>query len=165
MANANDPKQGKPRGESRLGWVLGWIVLPISIIAALFFGGVHLGARNPDMALSRLLLNIFGAEAGVATQAEATRSKPSSSAKPGEAFAHDAMLTQAQLQVIVDKSLVSTVAELDCEHVCRAYSQAEHQLAVYAIDTCTLTHGPYSTPSRLVCKGKFAAPQAVRSPE
>jgi hypothetical protein len=62
--------KGEPTRRSKLRWVLGWIVLPGTLLAALFFAGVHVGARHPEMGLSRLLLWMFGAEAGVAASAD-----------------------------------------------------------------------------------------------
>lgn len=45
---------------SRLRWLLGWVVIPGSLLAALFLSGVHVGARNPQMWLSRLMTWLFG---------------------------------------------------------------------------------------------------------
>ena len=30
-------------------WLLGWVVAPLSVLAVIFVGGVHVGARNPDL--------------------------------------------------------------------------------------------------------------------
>lgn len=45
---------------SRLRWVLGWVVLPATIVLALFLAGVHVGARHSDMWLSRAVLWLLG---------------------------------------------------------------------------------------------------------
>jgi hypothetical protein len=50
---------------SRLRWFLGWVVLPLTVIAMLFAAGVHVGARRPDKPLARALLWAFGGDAGV----------------------------------------------------------------------------------------------------
>jgi hypothetical protein len=59
--------------------MLGWIVLPLAVVGGLFSLGVHVGARHPDMALSRLLLRIFDAEPGVSV---APRARPSPRSTP-----------------------------------------------------------------------------------
>ncbi|NVB38432.1 hypothetical protein G6O69_11370 [Pseudenhygromyxa sp. WMMC2535] len=50
--------EGKAR-EGKLRWLLGWVVIPGSILLALFLAGVHVGARDPEMWLSRLMLWLF----------------------------------------------------------------------------------------------------------
>lgn len=50
-------------GEEQSGWfrfLLGWVVVPGSVIGAIVLAGVHVGANHPDMFLSRLLLWMFG---------------------------------------------------------------------------------------------------------
>jgi hypothetical protein len=47
-------------GGGRLRWLLGWVLIPGSLLAALFLSGVHVGARNPDMWLSRFVTWLFG---------------------------------------------------------------------------------------------------------
>lgn len=58
--------------------LLGWIVLPVAVVGATFLFGVHVGARHPDMGLSRLLLWIFNAEPGVRTSPDAQTPRRSS---------------------------------------------------------------------------------------
>ena len=36
----------KPEG--RIRWVLGWVMVPSLLVGAIFGGGVHLGATNPE---------------------------------------------------------------------------------------------------------------------
>jgi hypothetical protein len=43
-----------------LGWFVGWVLLPGSVIAAIVGAGVHVGARWPEMWFSRLVLWLFG---------------------------------------------------------------------------------------------------------
>lgn len=40
--------EGEAPKESRLGWILGWIVLPGTVVGGIFGGGVLLGAHNHD---------------------------------------------------------------------------------------------------------------------
>lgn len=165
--NRAEPRPGN-RAEpnsGRLRWVLGWIVLPVSLIAALFLSGVHVGARRPDRGLARLLLDAFGGEAGVAVvEREAVTHKPRPGAKPGEPFSFSAVLTYKQLRAIADKSLGLSVDDLECAHVCRAYTRAEYDAEVYAIEACELAR-PGSLPSMLICRGQLeaaAAPGGVK---
>lgn len=45
---------------SRLSWILGWIVAPASVVAAIFGGGVILGAHNPDGWFARSVMWVAG---------------------------------------------------------------------------------------------------------
>ncbi|MBL8948269.1 MAG: hypothetical protein JNK45_34160 [Myxococcales bacterium] len=45
---------------SRLSWILGWIVAPASVVAAIFGGGVILGAHNPDGWFARSVMWVVG---------------------------------------------------------------------------------------------------------
>lgn len=156
MADARD--NSEPRSPGKLRWVLGWIVLPGSIIAALFLSGVHVGARRPDQGLARLLLKVFGAKPGVAVvESEPARLEPRPGAKPGEPFSLSEVLTEKQLQAIADKSLGLGVADLDCVHVCRAYARAEYDADVYAIELCELGRAGSWAPSMLSCRGQLEA--------
>lgn len=48
------------RPTSRLSWVLGWIVAPGSVVAAIYGGGVLLGAHNPDGWFARSVMWVVG---------------------------------------------------------------------------------------------------------
>jgi hypothetical protein len=65
MASATEPPPEPSSGRAKLRWILGWIVLPLGFVSGLFCFGVHVGARHPDMGLSRFMLWIFDAEPGV----------------------------------------------------------------------------------------------------
>lgn len=48
--------EGEQEASGRRGrWLLGWVVLPGTLLSALFLAGVHVGANYPDMWLSRLI--------------------------------------------------------------------------------------------------------------
>ena len=158
---ANDAKPSTPR-EGRLRWLLGWVVLPLTLIAALFFAGVHVGARNPDMGLARALLKLFGAEAGVAARLSSLAFDPRPGAKPGAPFHYSVMLRPNEMRAIADKSLGSSVDELDCVHVCRAYVRSEHQAEVFSIDHCKLARSIRAAPVQMACEGKLEALEAVK---
>ncbi|MFV8752050.1 hypothetical protein ACNOYE_16005 [Nannocystaceae bacterium ST9] len=57
MAKSDEAETTEP---SRLRWVLGWVGLPAAIVLVLFAAGVHVGARHPEMWLSRVMLWLFG---------------------------------------------------------------------------------------------------------
>ena len=44
-----------PKKEGKLRWVIGWVVVPGSLLMMLFLAGVHVGANYPEMWLSRLI--------------------------------------------------------------------------------------------------------------
>jgi hypothetical protein len=78
IVTRSDPQTSTSSGRAKLRWVLGWVVLPLAIVGGLFSFGVHVGARHPDMALSRLLLRLFNAESGVSVAVPARPSPPPS---------------------------------------------------------------------------------------
>jgi len=45
--------EGEGEGKSRASWVLGWIVLPGSVIGGIFGGGVLVGANFHDSWITR----------------------------------------------------------------------------------------------------------------
>lgn len=59
-------KRSAPEGDEgggkggKLRWVLGWVVIPVATVLLPFLLGMHVGARNPDMWLARMLLRMFG---------------------------------------------------------------------------------------------------------
>ena len=43
-----------------MGWTLGWIIAPLSVLGAIFGGGVLLGAHSPDNWFARAILWMVG---------------------------------------------------------------------------------------------------------
>ena len=43
-----DDQEGEPKREGKLRWVLGWVVLPGTVIGGIFGGGVVVGAHFHD---------------------------------------------------------------------------------------------------------------------
>jgi hypothetical protein len=152
------PEPETEGGTGKLRWVLGWIVLPGTIIAALFLTGVHVGARAPERGLPRLLLKVFGGKPGIAAEpGPPQEAKPRPGAKAGEVFSFSAVLQPKELQAIAEKSLGLSVDELSCEQVCRAYYKATYELAVYTVEQCELGRAVSWTSSMLTCGGKLEA--------
>ena len=59
VAAASTPASpAEPAG--RLSWILGWIVAPASVVAAIYGGGVVLGAHNPDRWFARSVMWVTG---------------------------------------------------------------------------------------------------------
>jgi hypothetical protein len=55
-----DPEDdGEKKKGGKLRWFFGWIVLPGTLLGSIFLAGVHVGARHPDMVLSRLFVWLF----------------------------------------------------------------------------------------------------------
>jgi hypothetical protein len=52
--------EGEAPKESKLGWILGWIVLPGTVIGGIFGGGVLLGAHNHDGWFARAVMWVVG---------------------------------------------------------------------------------------------------------
>lgn len=48
------PSPGRSRG------LIGWVAVPTVIVLTLFLAGVHVGARHPDLWLSRLMVWLLG---------------------------------------------------------------------------------------------------------
>jgi hypothetical protein len=155
-----DEAPSEARKPSKLRWLLGWIVLPGSLLAALFLTGVHLGARNPERPVARLLLKLFGSKPGVAASSESDKNPPREGASPGEPFRYSETLTGQQLQTIADQSLGIDVEELDCETVCRAFAKTQVSAPIYEIESCEFQRASHSMPGLLRCGGTFEAKSA-----
>ena len=52
--------EGEAPKESKLGWILGWIVLPGTVIGGIFGAGVLLGAHNHDGWFPRAVMWVVG---------------------------------------------------------------------------------------------------------
>ena len=54
------PAEDEEKKEGWLGWTLGWIVAPLSVLGAIFGGGVLLGAHYPDGWFARAVMWVAG---------------------------------------------------------------------------------------------------------
>jgi hypothetical protein len=52
--------EGEAPREGRIAWVLGWIVLPATVIGGIFGGGVILGANDHDGWFARSVMWVVG---------------------------------------------------------------------------------------------------------
>jgi hypothetical protein len=61
--DASEATVKRPRKRAgKLRWLLGWVIVPLVLLGALFLAGVHVGARHPQMWLSRATLWMFDRE-------------------------------------------------------------------------------------------------------
>jgi hypothetical protein len=57
---AAEPTEDAAKKEGWLGWTLGWIIAPLTVLGAIFGGGVLIGAHFPDSWFSRAIVWIVG---------------------------------------------------------------------------------------------------------
>ncbi|PRQ04107.1 hypothetical protein ENSA5_10660 [Enhygromyxa salina] len=145
---------GKRPGKLR--WLLGWIGIPGTIVALLFLAGVHVGARHPDMFLSRATLWALDGEAQLGpTQAQdpfARRLRLLT--LPTKSFELEAQLSKSELDELVERGAGPSVAELDCAKVCASKWTANHPDKEFIrADSCELTQPTPSSPAaKIVCE-------------
>ena len=131
MSAGSDDEAG---GRDRLRWVLGWIVLPGSLITLLFLSGVHVGARHPDMWMTRVMLWGFGGQADVAS-------------------AESADLTPFTLDRRLPKTESTWLgATADCHNVCREVYGERNDGEITSISECQLTEAKHG-PGSIYCSG------------
>lgn len=143
----------EPRKPGKLRWVLGWIVVPGTLIAALFLTGVHFGARNPNRPVARLLLKLFGGKPGIAEVVEPGAASqafkgPRPGAEPGPKARFSTNLSHERLQLISEQTMIP-ISELSCDDLCWAAQDMAH---FYSVDDCAFARSPDSLPSMLVCQ-------------
>lgn len=114
---------------SKLRWLLGWVIVPLSLLGLLFLAGIHVGARHPQMWLSRATLWMFDREPQLepltAEDQEPLARKLRLAVLPTKEHSIEVDVTEAQLDEIA-KAANLTPATLDCETVCRSLWLAKH---------------------------------------
>ena len=55
-APAEGEGEGEPKKESRLSWVVGWVLVPSTVIGVIFGGGALFGAHLHDSWYTRLVV-------------------------------------------------------------------------------------------------------------
>ncbi|MEZ4381150.1 MAG: hypothetical protein R3A79_07365 [Nannocystaceae bacterium] len=68
MAKPNAPQSAVPAkaapegeaNESKVGWILGWVVVPGVILGGIFGGGVYVGANMGESWMTRAVMWLFG---------------------------------------------------------------------------------------------------------
>jgi hypothetical protein len=157
-------KRGGKRG-SKLGWLLGWVVIPLLLLGSLFLAGVHVGARHPQMWLSRTTLWMFDREPQLGPATDADREPMARRMRlavlPSKDHSLELDVTKAQLEGIA-KAASLAPDKLDCETVCRALWLEKHpDLEFLDASHCKLTPpaDPKDGPSKLECDAKVQRPK------
>lgn len=164
MAKASPPASAPasddaPRKSSKLGWVIGWIVVPLLCVSALFLGGVHVGARHPQMWFSRALLWMASAEAQLGPQTGSEHDQSIGQrlrlmALPSKDITLRLSFSEAELQAIAKRIGVSP-DKLECEAVCRdQWEQGQVALEYLGAARCVLTPASKDALAKLDCDAK-----------
>lgn len=151
------------RRPGKLRWLFGWVFVPLLLLGMLFLAGVHVGARHPQMWLSRTTLWMFDRE----PQLELTDEDREPLARklrllvlPTKEHSLDVDVTEVELDEIA-KTANLTPATLDCESVCRSLWLAKNPgLEFFETSHCKLTPPAEVTPpakagpAKLECTAK-----------
>lgn len=160
MAKPQEKASAKPAGKSsRLRMLLGWVVVPGLILAGLFLAGVHVGARHPQMGLSRAVLWVMSAEPQLGPATESERQPLARrlilAALPSTTHSLEAQLSPTDLEALVASGAGPTVDKLDCAKVCKIRWTAEHaDRELISVDSCELTQATASAPAKIECEAK-----------
>lgn len=116
------------KGRSMFAWLVGWLLIPSFVVGGLFGAGVHVGARHPDMLLSRAVLWAAGAEA---SRAPATPEEAAPLSRqiyllvlPTKEFGLQVEIDEEQLARLLDAG--EAAAELDCKVLCERVWVEQH---------------------------------------
>lgn len=144
-----------PRKAGKLRWLLGWVVTPLLLLSLLFLGGVHVGARNPDMWLARATLWMFSKQAGLGPTSAADQRPMAErmrlAALPKQDIALRLSLTRDDLGGFASE-LHTKIDDLKCEDVCRIHWQAEQpEREFFDTRRCELTPATDDKPAKIEC--------------
>jgi hypothetical protein len=144
---------------SKLRWLLGWVIVPLLLLGALFLAGVHVGARYPQMGLSRATLWMFDREPQVGPLTDEDREPLARKLRllvlPTKEHSLEVDVTEAELAEIA-KAANLTPATLDCETVCRSLWLAKHpDLEFLGTSHCEVTPPAKVTPPATVGPAKL----------
>ena len=132
------PEQGGRSGV--LGWLVGWLLVPALVVGGLFAAGVHVGARHPDMLLTR----------GVLWMTKGEVSRPPATPEEAAPLARQLYLIalptkEFGLQVELDAKDLARLApgespaELDCKLLCERVWNEQHPDKVFvAAPSCSV---------------------------
>lgn len=161
MAKKTDKTSGQTSGKtsSKLRWILGWIGVPGLLIAGLLLAGVHVGARHPQMGLTRAVLWVMSAEpqlgpANVAERQPLAR-RLRLIALPSMRFALQSELSKDELDALVAAGAGPNIAELDCAAICEIRWQAKHPDREFiSAHSCELTQPTLFSTAKIECDAK-----------
>lgn len=163
MAEAPAKKRPEPASEgakakpSRLRWLIGWVVVPLGLIAALFLAGVHVGARHPQMWMSRAVMWVFDAEPQLAPEGppEPLARRLRLAVLPSTGHSLGFELDEAELASLVERGAGTSPATLDCAQACRLLWEADHpDRAFIEAERCELTPAKDSKLAVIDCEAR-----------
>jgi hypothetical protein len=148
---------------SKLRLLLGWVIVPLSLLAVLFLAGVHVGARHPQSGLSSAILWVFDREPQLGLSDEdkvPLARKLRLLVLPTKEHSLEVDVTSAEIDEIA-KATGLTPATIDCVTVCRHLWLANHpeREFIEALQ-CKVTPPPKPTPpakegpAKLECTAK-----------
>jgi len=115
------------KSANKLRWIVGWLLIPGLVIAGLFSCGVHVGARHPDMFLTRAVLWMTNSEAqrGPQTSDEAAPlgRQLYLMALPKKEFGMSVELSAEQVEALAPDI---DPAKLDCKTLCARVWAKQH---------------------------------------
>jgi hypothetical protein len=151
------------RRASKLRWLLGWVIVPLLLLGGLFLAGVHVGARHPQMWLSRATLWMFDREPQLGLtdeDREPLARKLRLLVLPTKEHSLEVDVTEVELDEIA-KAANLTPKTLDCATVCRSLWLAKNpELEFIAALQCKVTPPAEVTPpakegpAKLECTAK-----------
>jgi hypothetical protein len=158
------PSKRSSKRPSKLRWLLGWVFVPLLLLGSLFLAGVHVGARHPQMGLSRATLWMFDREPQLGPLTAEDQQPLARTLRlltlPTKEHSLEVDVTEAQLQEIANAAGL-TPATLDCETVCRSLWLAKHpDLEFLGTSHCKITEPAKVTPpekagpAKLECNAK-----------
>jgi hypothetical protein len=162
--DASEATVKRPRKRAgKLRWLLGWVIVPLVLLGALFLAGVHVGARHPQMWLSRATLWMFDREPQLGLTDEERQPLARTLRLlilPTKEHSFEVDVTEAELEEIA-RAANLTPKTLDCETVCRSLWLAKHpDLEFISALHCKLTEPAEVTPpakpgpAKLECNAK-----------
>ncbi|KIG13761.1 hypothetical protein DB30_07607 [Enhygromyxa salina] len=158
-SGSGDASDASGKSSSKLGWLLGWVLVPGMLVGALFLAGLHVGARHPQMGLSRAVLWVMGSEAQLGPANEAERQplarRMRLTALPSKSQTLESDLSKADLDALVAAGAGKSIAALDCAAVCKIQWTAKHADKEFiSVQSCELTQPTLFTPAKLECDAK-----------
>lgn len=153
---SNDASAGTVKRPSKARWLLGWVIVPLSLLGALFLAGVHVGARHPQMGLSRATLWMFDREPQLGPLTKEDREPLARKLRllvlPRKEHSVEVDVTEVELEKIA-KAADLTPATLDCKTVCRSLWLTKHpDLEFFGVTHCKVTPpAEVKGPARLEC--------------
>lgn len=141
----------------KLKWLIGWVLVPLSVVGALFLSGVHIGARHPQGWMARAVLWMFDAEPQLAPSGppEPLARRLRLAVLPSTGHSLKLELSPDALADLVERGAGPSVAQLDCAAVCELSWVADHpDRAFIEAQRCVLTPATTTAQAILDCEAR-----------